>query len=173
MLQRISLLIEDVQKYLGYGRMARFVFVGSRVYLESIASLYGMFPKNVFYCGKITVVEAASIKFCSNQSMLPIVDDFCRYAVSSQSSTYALSDTNIFCISGAHTNVAKWVMGNGLGRVVSPDVENLLSLLTATDMGFLEPHSHKDEIKKYHVTNYSENNFVTNIQNIFSNQMTV
>lgn len=172
-LQHIPLLIEATQRYLREGGIARFAFAGSGVYSEKIASLSMMFPNNVFYFGKVSVNEATSITLSSNWAMLPIEDDVCRYAFPSKSSSYALSGTSILCICGAHTSVAKWVSNNDLGRVVSPDVESLLSFFTNVDAGSISPQPQKDEIKKYLAINYSENNFVKNIQNVFSDQISV
>ena len=172
-LQHMPLLIEVIQRYLHNGGIATFSFAGGGVYSEKIASMSKMFPNNVFYFGKVSVSQATSITLSSNWALLPIEDDVCRYAFPSKTSSYALSGTSILCVCGAHTNVAKWVSKNGLGRVVSPDVESLLSFFTNADAGSISPRPQKDEIKKYLAINYSENNFVTNIQNIFSDQISV
>ncbi len=120
-LQRISLVLEGVSKYLDTGGTLRFAFAGGGIYAGEIRVLAEKYNE-VRYFGQISATEAAQINCNYQWALLPIEDEVTRYAFPSKSSCYLLAEANIFAICGENTSVAKWVKGNDIGIVVRPKV---------------------------------------------------
>lgn len=124
-LQRMPLLLMAIEKYFEAGGRLEFIFAGGGVYQSELRA-QAKKNANFKYLGVVSAIEAAQVNASYAWALLPIEDMVTRYAFPSKSSSYVYSGANILAICGADTSVAKWVRVHGLGRVVRPDVDDIV-----------------------------------------------
>jgi glycosyltransferase involved in cell wall biosynthesis len=136
-LQRIPLLIEAIQRYLGRGGGLKFAFAGGGVYAADIQALAERHPQ-VHYHGIVSAEEAARLNRGYRWGLLPIEDEVTRYAFPSKSSSYVFSGALILAICGEQTSVAQWVTSNRLGIVVKAGVGELVNTFQKIEIGEID-----------------------------------
>lgn len=127
-LQRIPMVVDSIEKYIGTGGKLRFTFIGAGVYsglLEKLALKY----EQVTYYGFLPAVQANKIVAQHSWALLPIDDEVTHYAFPSKSSSYVLSGCAILSVCDEETSVAKWVVENKLGLNAMPTESALVSTL--------------------------------------------
>lgn len=133
-LQRIPLVLEAIETYLLKGGQLSFTFAGGGVYENQLKMFANNFS-NFEYMGKVDTVKAAEICAKYSWALLPIEDEVTKFAFPSKTSTYALAGARILAICGIDTSVARWVIDNKLGTVVSPNVGDLVSFFFQIERG--------------------------------------
>ncbi len=123
-LQRIPIIIDAINIYLGNGGKFDFVFAGGGVYVNALKDLAQQYS-NVNYLGVVPPDVAAQLNADFEWALLPIEDEVTRYAFPSKSSSYVFSGAFVAAICGSQTSVAQWVKGMALGVVVKPDAKSL------------------------------------------------
>lgn len=135
-LQRMPLMIEAITRYLEAGGSLKFAFAGGGVFAPEVRLLAERFSQ-VEYLGQVSATEAAQLNCDYEWALLPIEDEVTRYAFPSKSSSYVFSGAAVLAVCGEGTSVADWVLGNGLGVVVPPDVTALVDIFLRIERGEL------------------------------------
>jgi len=126
-LQRVTLLIDAINKYKQRGGNLNFFFAGGGVFSNEIFKL----SKNnslVNYYGLVSSEQAGSISSRYEWALLPVEDQVTHYAFPSKISSYINSGAKNLAICGDKTSVAKWVKFNRAGIVVAPDPDSIVDI---------------------------------------------
>jgi len=139
-LQRMPLLIQAIDQYCADGGTLPFVFAGGGVFSEGLKELAAKHG-NVTYLGFVSALEAAQLNADYQWALLPIEDEVTRFAFPSKSSSYVFSGASVAAICGVETSVAEWVLGNNLGVVLEPTVDELCRFFRSVESGSLSCES--------------------------------
>jgi glycosyltransferase involved in cell wall biosynthesis len=133
-LQRIPLIIESIKKYREMGGKLPFVFAGGGVYSSVLRELASSID-GVEYNGKLSVIDANELVNHYKWALLPIENEVTWSAFPSKTSTYAVSGVSVLSICGGNTSVAKWVVDNGIGFNVEPELKLIVGAYLKIEQG--------------------------------------
>lgn len=145
--QRIPLLLEAIDEYLGNGGRLRFTFAGGGVCASDIRTLADKHDQ-VEYLGVIPAAEAAELVNQHRWALLPLEDEVAQYAFPSKSSGYALSGAAVLAVCGKNTSVARWVETQDAGIVCEPDKQALITCFKQLETLGNESFGISDELKE-------------------------
>ncbi len=146
-LQRIPLIVQALDAYIGAGGRLKFTFVGGGLFASMLRDLSVRYD-SVRYLGVVSAEDAARLMSCHKWGLMPIDDEVTRYAFPSKSSSYVMSGSAIIAVCSASNAVAKWVEENGIGLVSTPEVSSIVELLKNIEDGYFVAEDYREALRE-------------------------